>query len=39
MLRTCGTIIMIIEEEQYEMVGEHTGKIYKLGQKVRVRVQ
>ena len=25
-------------EERYELVGEHTGKIYKLGQKVRVRV-
>lgn len=25
-------------EERYELVGEHTGKTYKLGQKVRVRV-
>ena len=25
-------------EEQYELVGEHTRKVYKLGQKVRVRV-
>jgi len=25
-------------EENYEMVGEHTGKTYKLGQTVRVRV-
>ena len=25
-------------EERYEMAGSHTGKIYKLGQKVRVRV-
>ncbi len=25
-------------ESDYEMVGEHTGKTYKLGQKVRVRV-
>lgn len=25
-------------EQNYEMVGEHTGKIYKLGQTVRVRV-
>ena len=25
-------------EQTYEMVGEHTGKIYKLGEKVRVRV-
>ena len=26
------------EEERYQMVGEKTGKIYKLGQKVRVTV-
>lgn len=25
-------------EDRYEMVGEHTGKVYKLGQKVKVRV-
>lgn len=25
-------------EDRYEMAGEHTGKIYKLGQKIRVRV-
>ncbi len=25
-------------EERYEMTGVHTGKVYKLGQKVRVRV-
>ena len=25
-------------EETYEMVGEHTNKRYKLGQKVRIRV-
>ena len=25
-------------EERYEMAGVHTGKVYKLGQKVRVRV-
>ena len=25
-------------EDQYELVGEHTRKVYKLGQKVRVRV-
>ena len=25
-------------EQTYEMVGEHTGKTYKLGEKVRVRV-
>ena len=25
-------------EEQYELVGEHTRKVYKLGQRVRVRV-
>lgn len=25
-------------DDRYEMVGEHTGKVYKLGQKVRVRV-
>ena len=25
-------------EGSYEMVGEHTGKVYKLGQNVRVRV-
>lgn len=25
-------------EDRYEMAGEHTGKAYKLGQKVRVRV-
>ena len=25
-------------EGSYEMVGEHTGKVYKLGQKVYVRV-
>lgn len=25
-------------EKNYEMIGEHTGKVYKLGQKVRVRV-
>ena len=25
-------------EERYELVGEHTGKTYKLGQKVRVSV-
>ena len=25
-------------EETYEMVGEHTGKTWKLGQKVQVRV-
>ena len=24
-------------EERYEMVGEHTGKVYKLGQSVAVR--
>ena len=27
-----------LAEERYELVGEHTGKTYKLGQKVRVRV-
>ncbi len=27
------------DEEHYQMVGEHTKKIYKLGQKVRVRVE
>ncbi len=26
------------DENNYEMVGEHTGKVYKLGQKVQVRV-
>ena len=26
------------EEENYQMVGEHTHKIYKLGQKIRVTV-
>ncbi|MCH5267797.1 MAG: ribonuclease R [Lachnospiraceae bacterium] len=26
------------EEEKYQMVGEHTGKLYKLGQPVRVTV-
>lgn len=26
------------EEEKYQMVGEHTGKLYKLGQSVRVSV-
>ena len=26
------------DESRYEMVGERTGKVYKLGQKVRVRV-
>ena len=25
-------------EDRYEMAGEHTGKAYKLGQKVQVRV-
>lgn len=25
-------------EDQYELAGEHTGNVYKLGQKVRVRV-
>jgi ribonuclease R len=25
-------------EESYEMVGEHTGRTYKLGQTVEVRV-
>lgn len=25
-------------EERYELAGEHTGRVYKLGQKVRVRV-
>ena len=29
---------MITGQEQYELVGEHTRKVYKLGQKVRVRV-
>lgn len=27
-----------LAEERYELVGEHTGKTYKLGQKVNVRV-
>ena len=26
-------------EQRYELAGEHTGKVYKLGQKVRVRVK
>ena len=26
------------DESRYEMVGERTGKVYKLGQEVRVRV-
>jgi len=26
-------------EQRYELVGERTGKVYKLGQKVRVRVK
>ena len=26
------------EEEKYQMVGEHTHKVYKLGQKLRVTV-
>ena len=28
----------IYDEEHYQMVGEHTKKIYKLGQKVKVEV-
>ncbi len=32
------TIIIISMKRHYEMVGEHTGKTYKLGEKVRVRV-
>lgn len=26
------------DENRYEMAGEHTGKVYKLGQRIRVRV-
>jgi ribonuclease R len=29
----------IYDEERYQMVGEHTKKIYKLGQKVTVEVE
>lgn len=28
----------IYDEERYQMIGEHTRKIYKLGQKVKVEV-
>lgn len=28
----------LYDEERYQMVGEHTKKIYKLGQKVKVEV-
>ena len=28
----------IFHEDAYELVGEHTGKAYKLGQQVRIRV-
>lgn len=28
----------IFDEEKFELVGEHTNKIYRLGQKVRIRV-
>ena len=27
-----------LSEQTYELIGEHTGKTYKLGQSVRVRV-
>jgi ribonuclease R len=29
----------IYDEERYQMVGEHTKKIYKLGQKVTIEVE
>jgi ribonuclease R len=28
----------IYDEERYQMIGEHTKKIYKLGQKVTIEV-
>ena len=38
MLQTFPGDYYYFEEERYQMVGEKTGKIYKLGQKVRVTV-
>ena len=38
MLPICVMTIIITMRARYEMVGERTGKVYKLGQEVRVSV-